>query len=74
MQTTTDDPDLSNNTSTVVVPVQATADLAVTKTAPPSVDAGALLTYTVTVENLGPDTAHVQGNEAEGGHCMRADA
>lgn len=28
-----------------------------TKTAPPSVDAGALLTYTVTVENLGPDTA-----------------
>ena len=57
VQTTTDDPDLSNNTSTVVVPVQATADLAVTKTAPPSVDAGALLTYTVTVENLGPDTA-----------------
>lgn len=39
------------------MPVQATADLAVTKTAPPSVDAGALLTYTVTVENLGPDTA-----------------
>lgn len=27
VQTTTDDPDLSNNTSTVVVPVQATADL-----------------------------------------------
>ena len=52
------DPDLSNNTDSVTVGVPPEADLAITKTATPNpVEAGAELTYTLTVTNNGPNTA-----------------
>lgn len=54
----TPDPDPDNNTSTAIVPVGASADLSVRKTALPApVEAGGLLTYTVTVSNAGPSAA-----------------
>ncbi|MBC8535831.1 DUF7507 domain-containing protein [Feifania hominis] len=56
--TSATDPDLSNNTSTVITPVVPSADLSVTKTADPaSVTAGQQLTYTLRVANGGPNTA-----------------
>lgn len=52
------DPDLGNNTSTVITPASPSADLAITKTASPAaVTAGQLLTYTLRVTNAGPDPA-----------------
>ena len=52
------DPDLSNNSDSVTVGVPPEADLAITKTAAPDpVEAGADLTYTLTVTNNGPNTA-----------------
>lgn len=55
---TTPDPDPTNNSGTENTPVNTSADLAVTKSASPEVAAtGQLLTYTVTVENLGPNDA-----------------
>ena len=54
----TPDPDPGNNTSTDDTPVETSADLTVTKLgAPKSVPAGDLLTYTITVHNLGPSDA-----------------
>ncbi|MCD2491567.1 DUF11 domain-containing protein [Lacrimispora sp. NSJ-141] len=54
----TSDPDPSNNTDTVLTPVNTSADISVTKTASPTTAAaGQLLTYTVTVSNTGPNTA-----------------
>jgi uncharacterized repeat protein (TIGR01451 family) len=58
----TPDPDGNNNASTVatvIVPVVvgASADLAVRKTGPVSVDVGALVAYTIAVTNNGPDAA-----------------
>ncbi|MBN1286228.1 MAG: DUF11 domain-containing protein [Anaerolineae bacterium] len=57
--TAPEDPDLSNNTTTIeTAMVQATADLAVLKTASPSpVLVGGTLTYTLTVTNFGPADA-----------------
>ena len=52
---TTDDDDETNNTSnTVVTEVQTLADLKVSKTATATASGGDQLTYTVSVENLGP--------------------
>ena len=51
------DPDLSNNTDSVTVGVPPEADLAITKTVTGPVEAGADLTYTLTVTNNGPNTA-----------------
>lgn len=49
------DVDLSNNTSTVVTPVNRDIDLGVTKTSSPKpVIAGQTLTYTITLTNNGP--------------------
>lgn len=54
----TPDPNPDNNTSTTVTPIGALADLSITKTASPSyVNPGGLLTYRITVSNLGPDDA-----------------
>lgn len=56
----TPDPDPSNNTDTVTTAVSAgpQADVAVTKTADPTPAAsGDVLVYTLTVSNLGPDSA-----------------
>lgn len=52
------DPDLSNNTATDVDPLEPSANLQVNKTDSPStVIAGNILTYTITVNNLGPSEA-----------------
>ena len=49
------DPNLTNNTSTVVTPVTQEADLAIVKSGSPDpVDAGKSLTYTLTATNNGP--------------------
>jgi uncharacterized repeat protein (TIGR01451 family) len=54
----TPDPDLANNTATLVVPPDAEADLSIAKSASPiSVDAGGAVTYTLTVTNNGPSDA-----------------
>jgi large repetitive protein len=52
------DPDPDNNESTLTLPIEAIADLSVTKTAAPHVVApGELVTYTMTVKNAGPSVA-----------------
>lgn len=54
----TPDPDLSNNSDTVVTPVNQLADLSVVKLGSPKPAVpGELLTYTVTVSNAGPSAA-----------------
>lgn len=54
----TPDPNPDNNTSTVISPNVASADLSVVKTAAPNpVTAGEVLTYTMVVANAGPDEA-----------------
>ena len=54
----TPDPNPDNNSFTERTPVNTAADLALTKTGTPSpVLHGQLLTYTVTIRNLGPDPA-----------------
>lgn len=57
----TPDPNPDNNSATVnvpVVPVLTFADLAITKTVQPQMAVpGDVLTYTLRIENLGPDTA-----------------
>ncbi|WP_439022816.1 DUF7507 domain-containing protein [Bacillus thuringiensis] len=58
VESSTPDPDPSNNTSTVTTPVINSADIAIVKTASPSpVNGGDLLTYTLTVTNFGPTDA-----------------
>ncbi|GLF96031.1 beta strand repeat-containing protein [Streptomyces yaizuensis] len=54
------DPNPDNNrdsTTTTVTPVVISADLAVTKTGPASVDAGGRISYTITITNNGPDAS-----------------
>jgi uncharacterized repeat protein (TIGR01451 family) len=53
----TTDPDLTNNTDQVTTTVGPAADLQLVKTGPKSVVAGALLAYTITVTNHGPNAA-----------------
>ncbi len=56
----TADPNNSNNTASQSVTINGQADLAITKTGPPSSTAGSTLTYTITVTNNGPsDTTAV---------------
>ena len=55
---TTTDPTAGNNTGTVTVPVQASADLALTKSASPgTIVFGQPVTYTLTTRNNGPSQA-----------------
>lgn len=52
------DPNTSNNSSTAIVPVTASADLNVVKTASPAtVTAGGTITYQLIVSNAGPSDA-----------------
>ena len=48
------DPNPSNNTGSSTTAVQLTADLTVAKTGPATVDAGAVISYSVVVSNAGP--------------------
>ncbi len=58
IDSTTFDPDRSNNTSTATAQGVALADLSMTKTASPNpVVVGQPLTYTLTASNLGPSAA-----------------
>ena len=59
VHSTTPDPNTANNTSTITFPVTPQiADLSINKSASPlSVQAGDVLTYTIAVQNLGPDAA-----------------
>ncbi len=58
VSSTTEDPNPSNNTSTVDVEVVPSADVSVTKTAAPNpVIPGEILTYTINVSNAGPSNA-----------------
>jgi uncharacterized repeat protein (TIGR01451 family) len=51
------DPNNSDNSATATTTVVQQADLAISKTGPPSASPGQLVSYTVTVTNLGPSTA-----------------
>ncbi|MGO5108052.1 DUF6923 family protein, partial [Clostridium sporogenes] len=52
------DPDPTNNTSTIVTPIETSADISVVKTVNPDpVVAGEEATYTITVNNAGPSDA-----------------
>lgn len=54
----TEDPDLSNNTSSAITPIAQSADLAVIKTASPNpAIAGGQITFSMTVTNYGPSNA-----------------
>lgn len=54
----TADPNLSDNSDTVLTPVSFLADLSMTKTASaPTIQAGNVLTYTLTAQNNGPNAA-----------------
>jgi uncharacterized repeat protein (TIGR01451 family) len=57
VSSSTPDPVPGNNTSTAATNVAASADLAITKTGPASVAAGATITYAVGVSNNGPSNA-----------------
>ena len=54
---TTDDPDPSDNSSSVTTGVSASADLSIAKTGPATVVAGSSLTYSLVVANAGPSDA-----------------
>lgn len=55
----TDDPNLSNNSSTTTTNITPVSDLAITKQANPEpVSVGSQLTYTLVVTNNGPSTAN----------------
>lgn len=59
VESSTPDPDLSNNTSTVDTPVLPSADLSVVKRSEPNpVQPGGVLTYTLTAVNSGPSDAY----------------
>ena len=54
---TTPDPNSGNNSSTAPVTVSTSADVSIAKTAPANVNAGANLSYSITVANNGPSDA-----------------
>jgi fimbrial isopeptide formation D2 family protein/uncharacterized repeat protein (TIGR01451 family) len=54
----TKDPELGNDESAAETTILPAADLAITKTAPATVEANGDITYSLHVENLGPSTAH----------------
>lgn len=54
---TTPDPTTSNNSDTTRTPVFTEADLALTKTGPPTITAGTQITWTLTLTNAGPSVA-----------------
>jgi uncharacterized repeat protein (TIGR01451 family) len=54
---TTPDPNGNNNASTAMTTVSASADVSVAKTGPAAALAGSNVTYTITLQNLGPSDA-----------------
>ncbi|MEO6821320.1 MAG: DUF11 domain-containing protein, partial [Candidatus Nanopelagicales bacterium] len=61
VSSTTPDPNLANNTSSVTTGVSGSADLSITKSGPASVSAGGSVSYVLVVVNKGPsDAASVQ--------------
>ena len=56
-ESSTADPDLSNNQASVAVPTASEANLSLTKTATATATAGGPVTYTMTVANAGPSDA-----------------
>jgi uncharacterized repeat protein (TIGR01451 family) len=57
VSSTTTDPNLTNNTTTVTAGGSSVANLSITKTGPANVTAGQNITYTITVTNAGPSDA-----------------
>src|SRR5207244_5514909 len=57
INSTTGDPNGANNLSTGTVTVNASADVAVSKTGPATAYAGQAISYVITVSNLGPSVA-----------------
>jgi len=51
------DPNTADNSASATTSVTQQADLSIVKSGPPSASPGSLVTYTVTVTNLGPSTA-----------------
>jgi uncharacterized repeat protein (TIGR01451 family) len=51
---TTSDPDMTNNSSSVISIIATSADVSVSKTGPATITAGTSATYTITLTNLGP--------------------
>ncbi|HEY2055967.1 MAG TPA: isopeptide-forming domain-containing fimbrial protein, partial [Solirubrobacterales bacterium] len=58
VESPTPDPETENNHSTVETEIVPAADLALTKTAPATVEPDGTLTYALHVENHGPSDAH----------------
>jgi uncharacterized repeat protein (TIGR01451 family) len=56
---TTTDPDLTNNASSVTTSISTLADLSIVKTGPATAVAGINVTYPITVTNAGPSDAQV---------------
>ena len=54
---TSADPNLANNTATVVTSVSTSADVSITKSGPPNASPGSNATYNITVTNVGPSNA-----------------
>ena len=57
VSTTTPDPNTANDEASVDVTVTTAADVSVAKSAPAAADAGAEVTYRITVQNAGPSSA-----------------
>ncbi|EJO5349533.1 DUF11 domain-containing protein, partial [Clostridium botulinum] len=58
VDSTTPDPDPTNNESRIITPIETSADLSIVKTSnPDSVVAGEEATYTITVSSAGPSNA-----------------
>jgi uncharacterized repeat protein (TIGR01451 family) len=58
VSSSTPDPDLSNNSDSASVTVLGTADLSIVKTGTANPTQGSAESYTLTIANAGPDTAH----------------
>jgi uncharacterized repeat protein (TIGR01451 family) len=52
------DPNIGNNSSSVTTTITPVADLSIVKSGPASVNAGATITYTLTIGNAGPSGAN----------------
>ena len=58
VESATPDPDTTNNSAEAIITINTLADLTISKTGDPSpISDGQLLTYTILVQNLGPDNA-----------------
>jgi large repetitive protein len=58
VSSSTPDPNAANNSASATITVPASADLAITKTGTANPDQGSADSYTLTITNNGPDSAH----------------